>query len=370
MIMILYVALGVVLGFVILILLIWFWIKFKLRKFSSHLAEALSNMGGVGVPPLRIELEKNDQLEWTDSAKKKSTTQALESLGYRVAGSFDSYAPVHVKMLGFKNPDLPGFALIYEVDQANAFYLDLVCEMSDGTQITVSTAPDDGMDHPEFSKMIRMDHLNLSDESHVNVLHNRMLEEIAGKTVVDHTDKSFEEVFKKSWARTMDWRIERGGITTEEVMRVSAKEGRTDLSDEEIEMVKQPWKQEISYFIDEQIRKTYLKETNMSGDEWEETVDRIFIVHERSDVESIISELADTISYSDDFDEDDDLYERTETQLKSLFNSADSIMDGFHRALDLLPADKKYSLHGSTNHPWKGEIYLSPPYDDYEDEDY
>jgi len=367
MFMILYVALGVILGFVVLILVFWLWIRSKINKFTSKLAEALSNGGGF-VPPFRIDLIKNDKLEWTDLEKLKSTTKALENLGYQSAGLFDSYAPVHIKMMGFNNPSLPGFALIYEVDQVGAFYLDLVCELSDDSQITVSTAPDDAMDHPQFSKMIRLDHLDLSDERHVLDLHNRILYEIAEKTVVDHTDKVFEEVFKNSWARTMDWRIDRGGITTEEVIRVSAKEGRSDLSNEEIEMIKQPWKEQISYFIDEQIRKNYLKETNMSGDEWEETLDRIFIVHERSDVEALISEIVDTISYSDDFDEDDDLYERTESQLKSFFASSGSVLDGFHKALDLLPADKKYSLQRSIDHPWKSEIYLSPQEEEDEDD--
>lgn len=362
MIMILYVALGVILGFVILILIIWLWIKFKFKKFASHLAEAFANTGGF-IPPFRIDLEQNNELEWTDLAKQKSTSDALEKLGYQPSGLFDSYAPVHIKMEGFKNPTLPGFALIYEVDQIGAFYLDLVCDTADGTQVTVSTAPDDGMDQPHFTKMIRVSHLDLSDESHVNELHNHLLDEIAGQTIVDHTDQGFEEVFKKSWARTMDWRIERGGITSEEVIRVSAKDGRTDLSEEEIEMVKQPWKQQISDFIEEQIRKSYLKDTNMSGDEWEETLDRLLIIHERSDAEAIIADLADTLSYSNDFDEDD-FYEQTETRLKTIFDTSDSVIDGFHKALELLPTDKKYALHGSTTQPWRSEIYLSPPFEE------
>lgn len=373
MLTILYVALGVVLGFVVLILVIWFWLKLKFRKFktqfAAEFADAMANAGGFA-PPLRIDLEPMDVPEWTDTEQIKTITTALKEDGYEPDGLFETYAPIHIKIQGFKNRNLPGFAALYEIDQISAIYLDLGCELSDGTQITVSTTPDDGMDHPVFSKMIRLAHLDLSAPGAVQELHHRMQEETSGKTMVDQTDKHFEEIFKRAWARSMDWRIERGGITTEEVIRVSSKDGNPEPTEEEIELAKQPWKEHIDLFITDQIRKSYLKNINMSGDEWEDTIDRLVIVHEKSASHQLISDLADTITFSDDLEEEDAYFE-TEQKLKAIFDSETSVIDGFQKAIELLPPDKNYILHGSTEKPWKSVVYLSPDlYDDDEDEDY
>jgi|GEM_PF-2736582 len=375
MLTILYVALGVILGFVVLILAIWFWLKFKFRKFKSQFAaefaDAMANAGGFA-PPLRIDLEPLDEPEWTDIEKVQTITDALQQAGYQPDGFYESYAPIHVKIQGFKNRNLPGFAALYEIDQISAIYLDLSCELSDGTQISVSTTPDDGMDHPEFSKMIRLAHLDLSDPGSVHELHNRIREETSGKTMVDQTDKHFEEVFKKAWARSMDWRIERGGITTEEVIRVSSKDGQPEPTAEEIELAKQPWKEQIDFFIADQIRKSYLKNTNMSGDEWEETIDRLVIVHEKSAPHQLISDLVDTITFNNDLEnEDEDAYLRIEQKLKAIFDSEKSVIDGFQKAIELLPPQQCYTLHGSTEKPWKSVVYLSPDlyHDDEDDAD-
>ncbi|MCA9016723.1 MAG: hypothetical protein KDA77_15425, partial [Planctomycetaceae bacterium] len=89
MLTILYVALGVILGFVILILAIWFWLKYKFRKFTekfaaefaAEFADAFANAGRFA-PPLRIDLEPMDEPEWTDVNKIDSITAALEEAGY------------------------------------------------------------------------------------------------------------------------------------------------------------------------------------------------------------------------------------------------------------------------------------------------
>ncbi|WP_339734317.1 hypothetical protein [uncultured Gimesia sp.] len=377
MLTILYTALGVIFGFVILILAIWFWLKYKFRKFTSkfaaEFADAMANARGFA-PPLRIDLEPMDEPEWTDTEKIELITTALKKTGFEPDGLYESFAPVHLKILGFKNRNLPGYAAIYEIDQIGAIHLELVCELSDGTHITVTTISDDGMDHPEYSRIIRMDHLDLSEPEQVQELYQCMQDEINEKTIVDQTDKGFEEVFKKTWARSMDWRVERGGITTKEVLRVAEINGQPEPSEKEIELAKHPWKQQIDYFITDQIRKSYLKNTNMSGDEWEETVDRLVIIHEKSDLTRLISELADLITYDDDLDDDDDeqgedAYLKMEHQLKAAFDSETSVIDGFRKAIELLPPKKEYTLHGSTDSPWRSEVYLSPNFYDEDDDD-
>lgn len=372
MITILYVALGVILGFVVLILIIWFWLKYKFRKFTAQFAEELSaafkNMGGFA-PPLRIDLEPADEPDWSDPERINMLTAALNEVGFEPDGVFEAYAPIPVTIQGFKNRTLPGFAALFEIEQINAVNLDLVCTYSDGSQITVSTSPDDGLEHPDFAQIIRLSHLDLTQAEHVQELYQRMQDEIQGKTLLDQSDKRFQDVFEEAWARSMDWRIERGGITSAEVIRVAEINEQDPPSPEEIQLAKLPWRQQIDAHITEQIRKSYLKNTSMSGDEWEETLDRLVIVHERSDTTRLASELADIVTMDDDDDDEsaEDPYLVMEQRAKAIFDSEPSVIDGFRKAIELMPPGKGYTLHGTTESPWKSEIYLTPTYFDEDD---
>lgn len=372
MMMIVYVALGVVLGFVLLILLVWFWLKWKFRSFAARFADefasAMAQMGGMA-PPLRIDLEPLQEADWSDGDKADLISETLAELGYEPDGLFETYAPLQIEIQGFRNSQSSSFAALYEIKQMDRLCLDLVADLSDGTHITVSNAEDKGLDHPQFSKLIRLDHLDLSEPEQVREMYARLLEELQGKTTVDLTGQKFEDNFESFWAREMDWRMERGGVTTEEVIRISAKNGEPEPSEEEIELAKRPWKQQIDNFITDQIRKDYLNNTNMSGKEWEETLDRLVIVHEHSEASHLIDTLTDTICYESDLDDEDDddeedPYLKAEQELNQIFRSEACVMNAFHRALDLLPPDRKYTLQTTTESPWKSEIYLSPKYYD------
>lgn len=372
MMMIVYVALGVVLGFVLLILLVWFWLKWKFRSFAARFAEefasAMAQMGGMA-PPLRIDLEPLQEADWSDSDKADLITETLIELGYEPDGLFEAYAPLQIEIQGFRNSQSSSFAALYEIKQMDRLCLDLVADLSDGTHITVSNAEDKGLDHPQFSRLIRLDQLDLSEPEQVREMHARLLEELQGETTVDLTGQKFEDNFESFWAREMDWRMERGGVTTEEVIRISARNGEPEPSEEEIELAKRPWKQQIDNFITDQIRKDYLNNTNMSGKEWEETLDRLVIVHEHSEASHLIDTLTDTICYESDLDDEDDddeedPYLKAEQELNQIFRSEACMMNAFHRALDLLPPDRKYTLQTTTESPWKSEIYLSPKYYD------
>ena len=370
--MIVYVALGVVLGFVLLILLVWFWLKWKFRSFAARFADefasAMAQMGGMA-PPLRIDLEPLQEADWSDGDKADLITETLIELGYEPDGLFEAYAPLQIEIQGFRNSQSSSLAALYEIKQMDRLCLDLVADLSDGTHITVSNAEDKGLDHPQFSRLIRLDQLDLSEPEQVREMHARLLEELQGETTVDLTGQKFEDNFESFWAREMDWRMERGGVTTEEVIRISARNGEPEPSEEEIELAKRPWKQQIDNFITDQIRKDYLNNTNMSGKEWEETLDRLVIVHEHSEASHLIDTLTDTICYESELDDDEDdeeadPYLKAEQELNQIFRSEACVMNAFHRALDLLPPDRKYTLQTTTESPWKSEIYLSPKYYD------
>ena len=133
MMMIVYVALGVVLGFVLLILLVWFWLKWKFRSFAARFADefasAMAQMGGMA-PPLRIDLEPLQEADWSDGDKADLITETLIELGYEPDGLFEAYAPLQIEIQGFRNSQSSSLAALYEIKQMDRLCLDLVADLS------------------------------------------------------------------------------------------------------------------------------------------------------------------------------------------------------------------------------------------------
>lgn len=368
-----YFILSVIIAVVVVTLVCLILVWWKLKKMASRLwdeyHETMAN-GGFA-PPMRIDLEPIDSAVWSDSTvwsdidKIQLITTALEDLGYEPDGLFEATAPFLYSIQGFQNKQIPIYAALKELKHTKTIHLDLFTELSNGTQIRITDAPDDGMDQPEFSHILRYDDLDLSAPEQISKMHQRLVDEIQNTTAIDLANKHFAEVFKNSWAKIMDWRMERGGITTEEIIRVSAKEGRTDLSDEEIEILKRPWKQQIDLFITDLIRQSFFNSTDMPRDQQKEMLDRLVIVHENSTPTRLISTLADTITFNNDLNENkEDVNSNVDQKLKTIFDTEASVIDAFRQAMDLLPAERQYILQCSTETPWKSDIYLSPKYYD------
>ena len=85
----------------------------------------------------------------------------------------------------------------------------------------------------------------------------------------------------------MDWRIERGGTTEEEVERI-AQMNDNEVSEDQIRAVIMPWRVAISEFHQSRVLKRYRKETGLSGHEWDELQENGIVVHDRMEPEELM----------------------------------------------------------------------------------
>ncbi|MBN69705.1 MAG: hypothetical protein CME32_10570 [Gimesia sp.] len=359
------VTVAITLAVVLLSLFIFFWIRFILSdELPDNFATVMARTERM-LPLLRIDLEPLDEAPWADSNRINMIANTLRELGYEPDGIFEVKAHIPFIIQGFKNQQRSSFAGLYELKQSDYPILDLVADSSEGTCITISNERDKGLDTPPFLKLTRLEHLDLSDPEHIREMHARLCEELKGETTVDLKDTHFDEHYKSFWANYTDWRMERGGLTTEEVIRMAQKNGEPEPSEEEIELAQNPWKQRIDLFLLNQLWQEYCNNTNMTDEEWLELFDRMVIVHEHSEANLLIETLADSIYNSSDLnhvedDEEEHPYFKVLRQLNELFDSEESVMDAFHRALELLPPDQKYMLQSTKETPCKSEIYLIP----------
>ncbi len=354
-------------GGILSLLVLYFGIKFLIKYFLKKLFTAIEKMSGQGVPPFRITLEKADDIEWKKPKIVSGVATALEGVGYRPIGDYriDEMPFVHLRAL--LNSKTNSYAVVTEI--MDKLILDVASDFTDGEHVTVSTAPETGLDRPDFSRLIRVEaDLRADPAAAVSTLHERAVTEQKGRPTVAAAAEAFPKVFCLAHAREMDWRIARGGVTAEEVRRNCEVMGTEPPSDEAVQAVINSWRYAISAFVDEQLRERFLKHvTQMSAAEWEGVRDRLYFVHEHSDQDSVIEVLAgqlygangETSEFDDDSDDSEEESDAILERLRPLFADA-PVREAFIRAQELLPPEHRYKRVAGIKNPYGADVYVEP----------
>lgn len=350
-------------GGILSLIVLWFGIKFLIKYFLKKLFTAIEKMAGAGVPPFRISLEKADDIQWKKPKVVSGVVNVLETVGYHPIRDYRINEMPFVHLRALINSRTNSYAVVTEIQ--DKLILDIASDFMDGDHVSVTTAPEAGLDRPDFSRLVRVPADLEKDPSAATTLHERMVEEQRGRPTIMATAAAFPKVFATAHAKEMDWRIARGGLTPEEVRRSCEVTGTEIPNDEAVEMVCQQWRNAISEFCDEQLRERFLKYvTKMSAAEWEDVRDRLYFVHEHSDRESVIEALAlqledlDGSSDADD-DGDDDMSEVVQARIRPLFAGV-PVREAFVSAQDLLPAKQRYRRVASIKTPYAADVYVEP----------
>jgi len=251
-------------------------------------------------------------------------------------------------------------ATVYDVEPVGVF-VDLVLDLLDGTRLTVTTAPDDGVDRPPEVRRVGVD-LDLDDPDAPRQLHARLLMESRGREPM-LLDSSFEHAFVDAYTREMDWRIRRGGVTAEEIRRVARLGGQEEPNDPAIEMIRSGWRAAIDEFIEEEVRRAWLARSAMSLEDWERRRDRFVVVHAHSSADGHVEALAWLIAEGTVPEDDDEALERAfETAKRRVAPAFEGVSprDGFAAAQRLLPEKRRYELLARLDDPWPADCYLLP----------
>lgn len=339
----------------------------KLRKTAARQwAEFEETMAQGGyAPPMRLDLDPTHKLSWSDSEHIEMIISALERVGYKPDGQFETANPFRTLVQGFRHNALPGYAVLCEDEYYKTIWVDLYAQLSDDRLVRVTTSADDGLDSPDFIHLIRNENADLTEPDQIRNLHQSLLDHIDDNSMRAPSEIAFEEFYRNSWSRIMDWRMERGGITTEEAIRIAKLKGASEPAEADIERSKHPWKKMIDEYISDKIRNDYLWRTELTNKEKAEIHDRLVVVHERAEPARLASIMADTIH--DDNEPNADHEEGSssiENQFKAYFISDKSVIEAFRQAMEQIPPESQLVLQDSIDSPWKSDIYLSPEQDE------
>lgn len=330
------------------------WIRRKLVQLGGMLR------GLDSLPPFRIRLLPSAVAPWRDIDAADELTAGLQALGYECVGDFEIPEMGEVALRGFRHAEADALAAIYDVPEVGV-HLDVVMELMDGTHLTVTSGKETGLDQPEASRMLHVE-ADPNDSETAPRLHQRLLDLAHGRETM-LIDSSFEHAFTEAYEREMSWRIRRGGVTADEIRRQAERAGMEPPSNQAIELVRAAWRRAIDEFIQEETRRAWLAESDMSLSSWERERDRFVVVHECGDACERIDELAWVIIEGTIPDDDEQAegraFEAARARLQHAFEGR-TVREGFAEAQRLLPEKRRYELIGSLEEPWPADCYLVP----------
>lgn len=350
---------GVVVGVLALCALLLGWIKYKVGNVCQVIGRALAASSGIS--PFRIHLEAENALEWADAEGITRATRRFESLGYTRIGDWRVPELEGFGLRSLLHPTIGSYAVLYDHAEFGLF-ADLVCDLADGTHISVSCAPESGMDRPTHAPLFRLE-VDVREEGAARSLHERLLHETIDQEVLRGRPEQFESFFTEAYAQEMDWRIARGGVTRAEIERIAALGGLEAPDDNQVELIQTMWKDAIADFIEEEVVETWLAESPLSALDWERLRDRVQVVHDHRDPADWINELAWCLVAGEVDMQDDEAVDRAQDvaseQIQVAFEGR-SPREGFRAAQALLPEKHRFEPLGSVEVPWPADLYARP----------
>lgn len=167
-------------------------------------------MGDFADLPVRVHLNIEPRPDWLSDEQ----ISEFLSLGYEMGHAFSIPEMPQVEIQTFFNAMGVG-AVLYNNDSIGN-WVDL-CAYTENLEFTVSSAPMGGeMDTQEYAKKLFLPNASLLE------LNEKLVQELQGLTISRCINRdNFRENFENDYARDMDWRIKKGGLSEDEYRRIA-----------------------------------------------------------------------------------------------------------------------------------------------------
>ncbi len=342
---------------VVLIAAIIFFVRWKVRKFLKNMMEAVETQASSGVPPFRIKLEPqddDDEVEWFHEDDVKTQLQQFESSGFTLLGDY-AVEGLPLKVRGFQHQDHNVYGVIYD-HVAAGVWSDVVRRYEDESSWTVSSAKEHGMDAAPWHTPCFL------PGQPVNELLNRLVESSPATGIQTTGADKFVSRFEAAYKREMNWRIERGGATEQEIRRVCEKNGQ-DCTAEQVEQIQGLWKSAIGEFLSEQLLRVWRKDSGMPAREFDRIADRLVVIHKRLTPAQVLEASRSDFDGDDIDDEDDQALGKVKA-----WCSSESPIFAFQRLIKEKGTETHWTLICELKKPLVAEIWERAEEDHSEDD--
>ncbi len=172
-------------------------------------------------PILSIKLLPLDNPKWSDRQKITDLIDSFLRNGFEAAGNYNCWEIPSLIVSGFIRPSDQLLGVIYD-HPTSGIWVDYCVQYAGGGSLTVSNAPaGQEMDHmPQQTKIY-------SKGSSADELLKKVLAEIRKAERIIIAKEAFASHFEDQYQKEMKWRMDRGGPTPSEIMRVANKTGES-----------------------------------------------------------------------------------------------------------------------------------------------
>ena len=205
----LFIVAGVVIGLLVILGATWYWFKrgLSVPGKTSRQRSSLSEIAD-SLPPFRITLHPGEGI-WDQ--KIEAFSEVIESSDFQLIGDYTIPEMGNLPVRGFCHSGEGVHAVVYAYPQVG-LVVDLM-KVYRHHKVTVTTAPRDGLEHPDSSLLICVP--PAPDDDGIRAIWPQMLSTLDDHSqedeVIPVSSRTFIAAFTSSYAAEMDWRIRRGG---------------------------------------------------------------------------------------------------------------------------------------------------------------
>ena len=302
---------------------------------KRKLGGMLAGMEAMAVPPLRVKLVPQHEVpEWAEQASAKKKMEALSKLGFAHCGDFHVPEAGPSTIRAYLSSCGTVSAYLCKHPAKPEAFLDLVRVFEDGSSLTVTDAGPSGLeDCPQHSN------IKLTGWSPDKLL-QELEERTPDKPVTALSSQKLGPLYERGYAEVMDWRVEKGGVSREEMLANSDKE----MTEEEIANALELFRDQHREQLQELLRIRYTEQANMPVSRWEEVRDRLLFVHDQLDEEEVRA-----------------LFESAVYWLEGPFpRPTKTGREGFQQMLNHLPGNLTIEPAGKVEGSIEADVYLLP----------
>lgn len=347
-----------VVAILLLLILVVFLIRWKFRRFLKRIVDECS--AGGTVPPFRVKLipVDDESIGWNRSEEVTSLTDEFRKLNFTPIGDFDA-EDLPLRIRAFQHQEHQAYGVIYEHAAAGC-WCDVVRRYTDDTGWTVSSGKEHGMDSAPWHHPLFLPGKPLAE------LHEKLLELSPSKGLQRAGADVFVQRFESAYAREMNWRIERGGPTEEEIRRIASLNG-TEPTPEDVERIQTQWRTAIADFLSELALKVWRKDSGISRQNFDAMSHRLVVIHRKLQPHQLEAILA-----CNDEDDDEDNAETAGSQgekIRELCRNSSPVAV-FHDFISRQDASTgSWSKVGEVHRPLKAEIWERPEQESSQNEE-
>jgi hypothetical protein len=303
-----------------------------------------------------ISDDDDEKTAWFHGDEFDEQNSQFESSGFTVLGDYEVEGlPLRVR--GFQHQDHQLYGVIYDHATAGV-WCDVVRRYADETSWTVSSGKEPGMDSPPWHTPRFM------PGQPVGELLATLLNSSPTSGIQSAGADKFVQRFEAAYKKEMNWRIERGGATEQEIRRVCELNGQ-DCTAEQIEQIQGLWKTAIGEFLSAQVLRGWRKDSGMPAREFDRIADRLVVIHNRLTPEQVLEAFLS--DYEADDSDDDQMHETVKA-----WCSAESTISAFRRLIKEKGTETHWTLICELQKPLAAEIWErveEHQEDDFDDDD-